>query len=134
MIRIRMLATALILVLAALIANGYALVPGGRMNPVGQAGLRATVKIEVAELNTWEPGDESYAHLVDIADPQAVDELVNALDTNLRTALKVQCIPSMSSAFNLKMAQRRRSDTVATARPSSVGGRTSGRVRTSEPA
>ena len=93
---------ALGLVLAAVTANACALAPGRRINPVEQAGLRDTVKIEVVELNTWEPGDEPYVHRLIIVDPQVLDELLSALDTDLRIALKVQCIPEYQLRFHLE--------------------------------
>ena len=97
--------TALIIlvhVLGLLIANACASIPGKRVNPVEQAGLGQTVKIEVVELNTWKPGDEPYVHRLTISDTEVLDELVSALDTGLRVALKVQCIPEYELRFHLQ--------------------------------
>jgi len=57
----RMLVVAL--VLGILITNACTPTPGKRINPVEQAGLRDTVKIEVMQWDTWgAEGEPPYAY------------------------------------------------------------------------
>jgi hypothetical protein len=96
------MAVAIILALGAGTAVACALPQGRQINPVVGAGLRDTVKIEVWELNLSEPGGEPYVHRLSIADTQLLDKLVDALDTGLRTTLKVECMPDYELRFLLR--------------------------------
>jgi hypothetical protein len=99
--RTRISVVSLFLVLGNLIMSACAVTRGERVNPVEQANLRDTVKIEVLELNTWEPADEPYVHQLTISDSGILDGLIDALDTNLPVALKVACIPEYELRFHL---------------------------------
>jgi hypothetical protein len=76
---------------------------GGRINPVEQADLRDTVKIEVMVFDPDTTETTSpYVQLLAITDTQVLDQFLDALDTDLRVALKVQCIPEYELHFHLQ--------------------------------
>jgi hypothetical protein len=91
------------LVLGTLIMSACAVIQGERINPVEQAGLRDTVKIE---LMVFDPeGAETtspYVQLLTITDAQILAQLLDALDTDLQVALKVECIPEYELHFHLQ--------------------------------
>jgi hypothetical protein len=92
----------LILVLGTLIMSACALTQGERINPVEQASLRDTVKIEVMAFDPDRAeGTSPYVQLLTITNTQILDQLVDALDANLQVALKVQCIPEYELHFHL---------------------------------
>jgi hypothetical protein len=95
-------AKALVIIVAAVLMNGCAAVGLRGTNPVVEAGLRDTVRVEVLELNTWDPGPEPYVHRLDITDPEAINGLIDALDAGLTVALKLGCIPEYQLRFHLK--------------------------------
>lgn len=97
----RLFAIALLLVLGALVTNACALTTGGRANLVEQAGLEDTVAIEVLEFSAWGTESEPYVHRLTITDTEALEGLLEALDTPLEVGLKVQCIPDYELHFHL---------------------------------
>jgi hypothetical protein len=99
---IRKYAKALAIIATAILMNGCAVVGLRGANPVEEAGLRDTVRIEVLEFNTWDPEAEPYVHRLDIADPGPISELVDALDVGLKVVLKVGCVPEYQLRFHLK--------------------------------
>ncbi len=93
----------LLLILGAVIVSACTLAQGARINPVEQASLRDTVKIEVMEFDPDRAeGASPYVQLLTITDTQVLDPLLDALDTNLRVALKVACIPEYELYFHLQ--------------------------------
>lgn len=93
----------LILVLGTLIMSACTLTQGERINPVEQASLRDTVKIEVMEFDPdGAEGTSPYVQLLTITNTQILDQLLDALDANLQAALKVQCIPEYELYFHLQ--------------------------------
>jgi hypothetical protein len=93
----------LILVLGTLIMSACALTQGERINPVEQASLRDTVKIEVMAFDPDRAeGTSPYVQLLTITDTQILDQLLDALDADLQVTLKVQCIPEYELHFHLQ--------------------------------
>ena len=93
----------LLLVLGTLIMSACAPTQGERINPVEQANLRDTVKIEVMAFDPDRAeGTSPYVQLLTITDTQILDQLLDALDTNLQVALKVACIPEYELYFHLQ--------------------------------
>ena len=93
----------LFLVLGTLIISACALTQGEQINPVEQASLRDTVKIEVMEFDPDRAeGTSPYVQLLTITDTQILDQLLAALDANLQLALKVECIPEYELHFHLQ--------------------------------
>jgi hypothetical protein len=74
-----------------------------RVNVVKQAGLDQTTTIELLELDmaSDSPTRGEYVERVAIADPQLLDEILAALDTDLQVAPKVACIPDYTLRFRL---------------------------------
>jgi hypothetical protein len=93
--------TILVLALGILGLSGRALTQAKQVNPVEQAGLRDTVNIDVMEFNPWGAESETYIDRMAITDPQTLDQLLDALDTNLRVTLKLACIPEYELHFHL---------------------------------
>jgi hypothetical protein len=76
---------------------------GERINPVEKAGLGGTVRIEVMAFDPDRAnGTSPYVQLLTMTDAEVLDELLSALDTDLRVALKVQCIPEYELRFHLE--------------------------------
>jgi hypothetical protein len=99
----RIPAMSLILVLGTLIMSACAPIQGERINPVEQASLRDTVKIEVMEFDPDRAeGTSPYVQLLTITDTRILDQLLDALDANLQVALKVECIPEYELHFHLQ--------------------------------
>jgi hypothetical protein len=73
-------------------------------NLVEQAGLNSSVMIEVMEFDLDRSGNEMdpYVHRLAITDTQTLDLFVNALNTDLQLALKVECIPEYKLFFHLQ--------------------------------
>jgi heat shock protein HslJ len=94
--------TILVLTLGVLILNACTSTLATRVNPVEQAGLRDTVKIDVVEFNTGNVENEPYIRRMTITDPQILDQILNTLDTNLRVTLKLACIPEYELHFHLR--------------------------------
>jgi hypothetical protein len=93
----------LILVLGTVIMSACAPIQGERINPVEQASLRGTVKIEVMEFDPDRAeGTFPYVQLLTITNTQILDQLLDALDANLQTTLKVECIPEYELHFYLR--------------------------------
>ena len=93
----------LFLILGTLIVSACAVTRGERINPVEQANLRDTVKIEVMEFDPDSAETASpYVQLLSITDTQTLDQFLDALDTNLQVALKVGCIPEYELHFHLQ--------------------------------
>ena len=93
----RIPAMSLFLILGTLIMSTCALTQGERINPVEQASLRDTVKIEVMAFDPDRAeGASPYVQLLTITDTQILAQLLDALDTNLQVTLKVQCIPAFA--------------------------------------
>jgi hypothetical protein len=127
----RIPAMSLFLVLGTLIMSACAVTPGQRINPVEQASLRDTVKIEVMEFDPDRAeGTSPYVQLLTITDTQILDQLLDVLDTNIEVTLKVECIPEYELHSISKMTRYRSLATVVMGRPLSVGHRASGRART----
>jgi hypothetical protein len=95
-------AIGLLLALLLLPAAGCTSPIQSGVNPVEQAGLRDTVKIEVLEFARWAPGNQPYVERLALTDAQVLEQLVEALDTGLRKGLKVQCIPEYTLRFHLQ--------------------------------
>lgn len=93
---------ALALAIVALLASGCALAKKGRVNPVEQARLELTKKIEVLGFDSSVTGAQPYTLRLTIADTQAIERLVLALDADLERGLKVQCIPEYVLRFHLE--------------------------------
>jgi hypothetical protein len=99
----RIPAMSLFLVLGTLIMSACAVTPGQRINPVEQASLRDTVKIEVMEFDPDRAeGTSPYVQLLTITDTQILDQLLDVLDTNIEVTLKVECIPEYELHFHLQ--------------------------------
>jgi len=93
----------LLLVLGTLIMSACAPTQGGRINPVEQASLRGTVKIDVMAFDPDRAESISpYVQLLTITDTQILDQFLDALDVNLQVALKVACIPEYELYFHLQ--------------------------------
>jgi hypothetical protein len=93
----------LLLVLGALITSACTVTQEGQINPVEQANLRDTVKIEVMAFDPDVAETTSpYVQLLTITDTQVLDQLLDALDTDLQVALKVACIPEYELHFHLQ--------------------------------
>ena len=93
--------TILVVALGILVLNARALTQAKQVNPVEQAGLRDTVKIDIIEFNPWDAEGEPYIDGTTIANPKVLDQLLDALDTNLRVTLKLECIPEYELHFHL---------------------------------
>jgi hypothetical protein len=101
--RTRISIVSLFLVLGTLIMSACAVTQGERIIPVEQASLRDTVKIEVMEFDPDSAQTASpYVQLLTITDTQILDQLLDALDTDLQVALKVECIPEYELHFHLQ--------------------------------
>jgi len=74
------------------------------INLVEQAGLSNSVMIEVMEFDLDRSGNENnpYVLRLTITDTQTLDLFVDALDTDLQVALKVECIPEYELFFHLQ--------------------------------
>jgi hypothetical protein len=74
-----------------------------RVNVVEQAELDETIKIELLELDlaSDSPTQGEYVVRLAIEDPQLLDQIVAALDTDLQVAPKVACIPETTLRFHL---------------------------------
>jgi hypothetical protein len=93
----------LFLVLGILIMSACAVTQGDRINPVEQANLRDTVKIEVMAFDPDRAeGTSPYVQLLTITDTETLAQLLDALDTDLQVALKVECIPEYELHFHLQ--------------------------------
>jgi hypothetical protein len=89
--------------LGTLIMSACALTQGERINPVEQASLRDTVRIEVMAFDPDRAeGTSPYVQLLTITDTQLLDQLLDALDANLHATLKVACIPEYELYFHLQ--------------------------------
>jgi hypothetical protein len=99
---VRPTALALALALMLLLAAGCAAVTGGRINPVEQAGLDDTIKIEILEFARWATGSQPYVERLTLTDAQVLEAMVEALDTDLEKGLKVECIPEYRLRFHLE--------------------------------
>jgi hypothetical protein len=91
-----------ILALGVLILSACASTQAKRVNPVEQAGLRDTVKIDVMEFNSWNAESWPYIHRMTITDSPMLGRLLDALDTNLQVTLKLACIPEYELHFHLR--------------------------------
>ena len=101
--RTRLSVGSLFLVLGILTMSACAVTQGERINPVEQASLRDTVKIEVKAFDPeGTEGASPYAQLLAITNAQTLDQLLDALDTDLQVALKVECIPEYELHFHLQ--------------------------------
>lgn len=70
------------------------------VNVVKAAGLEETVSIDIMELNL-EPADEPYGHILTIDDTDSLDNIIEALDVNIRPGLRLACIPIYQLNFHL---------------------------------
>lgn len=110
--RSRLFSVGLLLTLSALILSGCGLSPTGapgqvtepQVNVVEAMGLSGTVKVQVLEfdLATDSVTRGQYLDRLTITEPQLLDEIVTALDTDVRVALKVECIPEYQLRFHLQ--------------------------------
>jgi hypothetical protein len=73
------------------------------VNLVWEAGLEQTVKIEILELDlaSDSPTHGEYVERLAIEDPQLLDQILASLDTDLKVAPKVACIPEATLRFHL---------------------------------
>jgi hypothetical protein len=74
------------------------------VNPVEEANLHSTVKLEVLELDlaSDSPDAGGYVQRLIIEDATLLDEIVGALDTELSVAPKLACIPIYTLRFQLE--------------------------------
>jgi hypothetical protein len=74
-----------------------------RVNVVREAGLEQTVKIEILELDlvSDSPTYGEYVERLAIEDAQLLDQILDALDTDLQVAPKVACIPEIILRFQV---------------------------------
>jgi hypothetical protein len=74
-----------------------------RVNVVEQAGLEGTTRLEILELDlsSDSPTQGEYVERLAIEDPQLLDQILAALDTELEVAPKVACIPETTLRFHL---------------------------------
>ena len=93
---------ALALALLLLLAGGCTLPMQGGPNPVEQAGLERTNKIEVLEFARWVTGNQPYVERLTLTDAEVLESMVEALDTGLAKGLKVACIPEYTLRFHLE--------------------------------
>jgi hypothetical protein len=93
----------LFLVVGTLVLSACTVTQGERINPVEQANLRDTVRIEVMVFDPDRAETTSpYVQLLAITDAQILAQLLDALDTDLQVALKVECIPEYELHFHLQ--------------------------------
>jgi hypothetical protein len=73
------------------------------VNPVEQANLRDTVRIEVLEFDTdGSDGVFPYAQILDITERKLINQLLDSMDTHFKATLKVACIPEYELHFHLQ--------------------------------
>jgi hypothetical protein len=74
-----------------------------RVNVVQEAGLEQTARFELLELDLASDSSThgQYVERLAIADPQLLDRIVAALDTDLQVVPKVACIPENTLRFRL---------------------------------
>jgi hypothetical protein len=94
--------TLLFIILAALVASQLAAcgIVSTDVNIVRLAGLTGTSQIDVFQFDS-EAGSAPYVLKLSVTDDATIGRIIAALDTELRTTLKVECIPEYELIFHL---------------------------------